>query len=106
MVICLAEEFHAAGVGKLAEAVDYLRSIAVKLLECGSRDREGYLELPLVLLDGFKQKLVHREVAFLRNSLEDGSVGKIIIIMRILTYIKKPVKAESGRLMNLEIQTD
>ena len=45
-----------------------------------------------MFLDKIQQEAVHRKITLLRYSPEDGPIGKIIIIMRILTYIEKPVK--------------
>ena len=104
MIICLAEELHAAGVRKLAEAVDHFRSISLELLEGGSGDGECHLERSLVLLHEVEKEAVHRKVALLGNPSEDGTVGEVIVVMRILAYVEEPVKPESGRLVNLEIQ--
>ena len=106
VIISLSEEFDAARRRKAAEAVDHFRGIAVELLEGGSGDGECYLESALALLDGLKQELVHGEIALLGYPFEDGPVGEIVIIMRVLADIEEPVKSESCRLVYLEVQTN
>ena len=106
VVVGLAEEFHAAGVGQLAEALDHLGGIAVELLQGGAGDGEGQLELALVLLDSLEQQLVHRQIALLGDALEDRPVGEIVIVMGVLADIEETVKAETGGLMDLEVQAD
>ncbi len=92
MIICFAKELHASCIGQCLEAVDHFRSISVELLESGTGNGESHLERALVFLDKIQQEAVHRKITLLRYSPEDGPIGKIIIIMRILTYIEKPVK--------------
>ena len=103
MVICLREEFHAPGIGQLPEAVYHLRFVPVELLEGGTRDGERYLEISLVLLNQVEKELVHREIAPPGYPLEDGPVREIVVVMRVLSNVKEPVKPEPGRLMHLEI---
>ena len=81
VVVGLAEELHAAGLCQLTEAVDDLGSVPVELLEGGTGDGEGHPELTVALLDSLEKGLVHRKIAFLRNPLENGSVGKVVVIM-------------------------
>ena len=104
MVVGLAEELHLAGIGKFPETLHDLRSIAVELFERGAGNRERKLELALALRDLLEEQLVHRQVALLRHPFKDCPVGKIVIVVRILTYIEKAVQTESRRLMDLKIQ--
>ena len=106
MVIGLAEELHAAGLGQCAEAVDDLRSVAVELLERRTSDGEGDLELALLLLDSIEKDLVHGEVALLGDPLQDGPVGVVVIVVRVLSDIEETIEAQPCGLMDLEIQTD
>ena len=103
MVVGLAEELHATGLGELAEALDDLGRVAVELLQGRTGDGEGQLELALALGDRLEQEFVHRQIALLRDALEDHAVGKIVIIVRVFTDIEKPVQAQAGGLMDLEI---
>ena len=106
VVVCLAEELHAAGLGQLAEALDHFGSVAVELLQDRTGDGEGQLEFALALGDRLEQQLVHRQIALLRDALEDRAVGEIIIIVGVFADIEKSVKAQAGRLVDLEIQAD
>ena len=106
MVVCLAEELHVAGLGQLAEALDDFGGVAVELLQDRTGDGEGQLELALALGDRLEQQIVHRQVALLCDALEDRAVGEIIIIVGVFADIEKSVKAQAGRLMDLEIQAD
>ena len=103
MVVGLAEELHTAGLGELAEALDDLGGIAVELLQDRTGDGEGQLEFPLVPGDRLEQELVHRQIALLRDALEDRAVGEIVVIVGVFADIEKSVKAQAGRLMDLEI---
>ena len=59
-----------------------------------------------MLLHQVEEEAVHWEIALLCHSPEDGTVGEVIVVMRILAYVEEPVKPESGRLVNLEIQAN
>ena len=104
MIISFAEELGASRVRKLAETVNDFRCISLELLQCRTAYGESHLECALVLIYEFKQELVHRKIAQVSHSLENGPVREVIIIMRILADIEKPVTSQSGRLMDLEIQ--
>ena len=106
MVISLAEEFHAARGGQGPEGVDYLGGEALELLQGGTGDGEGHLELSLPRLDLLEELGVHRQIALLRDAAEDGPVGEIVIVVGILADIKESVEPQTGGLMDLEIQAD
>ena len=59
-----------------------------------------------MLLDQFQEQFIHRKIALLGNPAENGPVGKVIVIMRILADIEEAVKTEAGRLVHLEIQAN
>ena len=105
VVIGLAEELDASRSREAAEAVDHLRSVAVELLKRGTGDGERHLERSLALLDSLEEEFIHREVALLGYPLEDGPVGEVVIVMRVLADIEEPVQSESCRLVYLEVQT-
>ena len=106
VVVGLAEELHAAGSRKRLETVKHLRSIPFELLQGRTGNGKSQLELALVLLDGFKQDFIHRQIAIRSYPSEDGSVGVVVIIMRILTYIEKTIQTEPRRLMHLKIKAN
>ena len=47
MIVGFAEELHTAGLSESLEAVEHFRSIAVKLLESRTGNRESDLQLAL-----------------------------------------------------------
>ena len=98
MVIRLAEELDAARRGQGAEAVDHVRGEALELLQGGTGDGERHLELA--------QLGVHRQIALLGDAPEDGPVGEVVIVVRVLADIEESVEPEPGGLMDLEIQAD
>ena len=106
MIIGLCQEFHLAGGGQGLEALDHIRGEALELLQGAAGDGIGNLELAFVLFDELQHELVHREVALLGDAAQDGAVGKVVVIVRILADIEKAVQAEPGGLMDLEIQAD
>ena len=105
VVIGLAEELDASRSREAAEAVDHLRSVAVELFKRGTGDGERHLERSLALLDSLEEEFIHREVALLGYPLEDGPVGEVVIVMRVLADIEEPVQSESCRLVYLKVQT-
>ena len=106
VVIGLAQELHAAGRGQGAEAVNHVRGEALELLQGGAGDGERHLELALVRLDQLEQLGVHREIALLGDTAEDGPVGEVVIVVGVLADIEESVEPEPGGLMDLEIQAD
>ena len=103
VVIGLGQEFHAAGIGQGAERINHFGGIALKLLQHAAGERKSHLECPFLLLDDIQQQLVHRQIALLCHPLEDGPVGKIVIVVGILADIEKPVQAQPRGLVDLEI---
>ena len=103
VVVGLAEELHLAGGRKLTEAVQHLGGVAVELLERRAGDRKSHLELALALGDGLEKQFIHRQIALLRHSLEDGAVGVVVVVVGVLSYIEEPVLTEPCGLMDLEI---
>ena len=106
VVIGLAQELHAAGLGQGAEAVDHVRREALELLQGGTGDGERHLELALVRMDQLEKLGVHREIALLGDAAEDGAVGEVVIVVGVLADIEESVEPEPGGLMDLEIQAD
>ena len=106
MVVGLGKELHATCRSKFLETVEHLRAVAVELLESGSCDGECHLECSLLLLYLLKKKLIHRKIALLSYSAENGTVGEVVIVMRVLTYVEKPVLSQTVGLMDLKIQTN
>ena len=106
MVVGLGKELHATCRSKFLETVEHLRTVAVKLLESGSGDGECHLECSLLLFNLLEKKLIHRKIAFLGYPAEDGTVGEIVVVVRVLTYVEKPVLSQTVGLMDLKIQTN
>jgi hypothetical protein len=57
-------------------------------------------------VDQIQQQGVGGKVAFLSHSFENGSVVKIIIIVRTLSDVEKSEKTKTGRLMHVEIKAN
>jgi hypothetical protein len=103
VVICLGEELDLTSVGQLLETPHDLRLIAVELLESGSGDGEGDLEIFTILFDEIQKQLVHREIALVGDSVENGPVGEIVVIVGVLADVEETVQPQPGRLVDLEI---
>ena len=53
-----------------------------------------------------QQKPVHGQVASVGHTAQNGPVGKVIIIVLIVSYIEEAVLSEPVRLMYLKIYAD
>ncbi len=106
MGIGLREEFHASGVGKFLHRLDEFRHILLKLLQSRSTDRESHLEAVAILLNHVEQHLVGGQVRPVRDARDNVIVGKVVVIVVVVTDIKETVILEPERLMYLEIETN
>ena len=91
VVIGLRKELHMTCLSELTEAFQHLRSISVELLEDSTGDGECHLERTLVRFNKLEEEGIHREIALLCNPAEDGPVGEIIVVVRILSDVKESV---------------
>ena len=69
-------------------------------------EKECHLELLAAGGYHLQQELVHGQVAPLGHTAEDGSVGEVIVIMMVVSYVEETVLSETVRLMNLKIYAD
>ena len=106
MVVSLTQELDAARCGQGPERVYHLGGEALELVQGAAGDGIGYLELAFAPLDQLEHQGVHRKVALLCHPPEDGPVGEIVIIVGVFADIEETVQAETGGLMDLEIQAD
>jgi hypothetical protein len=90
-------------MGEILEGAEYIRSVLLKLFECGAADGLGNFEISLVFFDQQKECTVGSEVAFFRNTVENFTVLQDILIRVIVPDLKTVVWFESKGLMNLKV---
>jgi hypothetical protein len=91
MGIGLGKKFYTAGFGKLAESMYYLRSILLKLFQGSTGDRKTDLKCSSIFPDQIQHHFIGRQIGFLSDPLDDLTVLVVIIIVMIISNIKKPV---------------
>ena len=104
--IGLGQKLHAAGVGEFLEQVDKLGDVHLKLLESGACDGDGTLEGSLGVLDHLEEALGGGDVAALGYAGDDVVVGKVVIIVVVVAYVKEAVSFQTEWLMYLEVEAD
>jgi len=77
------EEFDAAGLGQLAEAVQDLRRVPIKLLQRHARDRIGDPKPPLMLADCLEHHAIGRQVALVSHLPHDLGVFVVVEVVPI-----------------------
>ncbi len=106
MCISLCQKLHLTRFRQSLKAFKYLGRIKLELLHGHTGDGESDLELLLVLMDQLQHQFIGRQVTLLCHFPENGFIGVIIVIVMIISNIKKTVPSEPERLVDLEIQTD
>ena len=81
-----------------------------ELVEVDAGERESDLELGMFLQE-FEQGVVHRQVALVRDFVEDlfvvdVAVALVVEVVVVLPYVKNPILLGSVRLMHLKVETD
>ena len=104
--IGLAEELNASCRGEILHGVNKLRYINLKLFKCCSANGESYLELVAILAYHVKQHLVCGQIGSLRNACNNLVVGKVIVVVVVVAYIKESVVLQTKRLVYLKIETN
>ena len=102
----LAQELHAAGGGQVLERVDKLGHILLNLFQCGAADRESHLETLAVLGNHLEQRGAGGQVGAACNARDDVVVGKVVVVIVVVTDVKKPVILQPEGLVYLEIKTN
>jgi hypothetical protein len=104
VVVSLVEEFNAAAVGQLAEAVEDLRRVLSELLQRHAGDRIRDAKPPLVLLDGLQHHAVGRQVALVGHLTHD--LGVLVVVEVVAIGVENAVSAQSEGLVHLEVKTN
>jgi hypothetical protein len=103
MRIGLRKEIYTTGSCEGFETLNYLRGIHEKLFYSHSGDRKRNFEILAMLCNKVTQDGIGREIALFCHSFEDGTVSKLVEIMKIVADIKKAKLPKSVRLVYLKV---
>ena len=106
MGVGLREEFHLACIGKLLEDIYKLRYILLALFQCGAGDGECTTELAVGIFNHAEKSFCRGYITAVGDACDYVVIGKVIVVVMVVTYVKEAVSFEAERLMNLEIKTD
>ena len=106
MGIGLAQELHAAGGGEFFHRVDELGHILLKLLQRATANGKRHLEFLAVRLNHVEKHLVGGQVTATSNARDDVIIGKVIIVIMVVTNVEEAVGLQAERLVYLKIETN
>ena len=106
MVVSLVENFYAARLHKLPEAVDNVRGVFFHLLKHDATHAVRDLELAVSPVDELKNRIVGRNVGLAGHFLHDGAVFIVVEVIIVLPYLEDRVPSQPLRLVKLEIKAD
>jgi hypothetical protein len=104
VVVGLADELAAPGLGELLEEVDDVGGELLELVEDGPRDGVADAEVAIVPADEIEDLLRGGAVALVRHLLADLPVGLLVKVEGV--GVEDGVPLEAVRLVDLEVEDD
>ena len=104
VVVGLADELAAAGVGELFEEVDDIGAPGLELVEADAGDGVGDAEVALVAFDEVEDEGGRGAVALVGDLVGDGLVFEVVEVEGV--GVEDGVASEAVGLVDLEVEAD